>query len=107
VHAGAPPLTKSQARAYFPGVPNPVERSGRGQIQLSLGDAGVVLPRVDQTDQRHRYVGWWAQITRDHPSCECEWCAAARNGLPVYLGFHRRDAIETVGVYKHTHREAA
>jgi hypothetical protein len=79
--------------------------SSRAQLQRALGSLGIVAEYVSQTNSAngHRAVGWYASVNFPQPKCSCEFCSAAKDSHEVYLGYHFRDALEEIAIYKHEH----
>lgn len=87
-------------------MPKPaISRSALVQLQLVVGDRGQVLPYRHHTDRGHRSIGWYVQPARPVPRCRCAFCAAARQGVELYLGYHSRDAIVEAGIAAREHEE--
>jgi hypothetical protein len=86
-------------------VPKEVDRTARGQIESVAAGLGAVLPRVVQTSRMHRSVGWYFLPAHALAGCSCEYCAAVAAERPVYIGFHRRDAIIELGRYVDNHEQ--
>lgn len=85
---------RSRKQVYIPGgLPKPIDRTFRGQLQLVVGDLGAVQPYRFHTDVEHRSIGWYVAPSAAAARCKCPYCAAARAGAELYLGYHVRDAI--------------
>jgi hypothetical protein len=68
------------------------------------GDRGTVQWSAARFDPTHRAVGWYLRPRLFLHSCRCEYCAAAREGLDVFVATGTELAAFLLRDYDHAHR---